>query len=131
MNQREQKAYDALGRVQEYFRTHGVARLTLWQGKGESLDHHNGEDNACIWGALIATGAVTESQYYSRSDASSLDLSVIRALSAVTTSPEVRFAGDNRRRSVVSQNDSYIRGDLSKMRIWLRQARGALKAGRV
>ena len=118
MNVQQQKAYDALGRVQKYYQTHEVGRDTLWtDGDGGAVLHHNGEAAACVWGALIATGGATKRQYQSR-----VRTRVQRAL---------MFAYGQGHSGVIWINDGYIKGDKGRMRIWLRKARAALKAGLV
>ena len=69
MNKTEQKAYDALGDVQKYYRTHGVTAGSLWRDKnGYPAMNANGEESACIWGAMIAAGYRTEKQYNNDAD---------------------------------------------------------------
>lgn len=120
MNATQQKAYDALGRVQRYYETHEVATGVLWRNaSGTSVVKANGEVAACIWGAMIAVGYRTKGDY----NAGQLPIAMQQALY------QGRPGGPVIRGSVVGINDGVVSGDKLKMRQWLRQARAALKKG--
>lgn len=120
----EQAAYDALGDIQRYYRTHDVGAGSLWQTTGGyTVYHPNGEAKACIWGALIATGHATEGQYHERYNFKSL---IKRAL--IAAAPDLGWGDSD---SLVGINDGMIANDKDLMRGWLKKARALIKSGGV
>lgn len=118
------KAYDAVGDIQRYYRTHEVSGGSLYKdAKGYTLSKHNGETSACIWGAIIATGHGKLSEYQWRDS----NVLIVRALEAALE--EMDDTGFHTQ--VVGYNDGIIDGDMGKMRTWLKKTRALLKSGSI